>query len=78
MEEEWLCFNEDPDGRRGKQTSKRITLGVRSMIDLQRFISETWPDELCCEWYFPRVSPSFALYFLLPPPPAVSSVLTRS
>lgn len=49
--EGWLVMHDDPNGRAGRHSSKRLTLGVRSMLDLQRFITETWPDELSCKWY---------------------------
>ena len=54
VEEGWLTLKDDPNGRGGRHTSKRVSLGVRAMMDLKRFVLETWPaDELCCVWYFP-------------------------
>ena len=30
---------------------ENLCQGVRSMLDLQRFVTESWPaDELCCVW----------------------------
>ena len=49
--EGWLDMQDDPNGRGGRHTAKRLTLGVRSIIDLQHFISDTWRDDLCCEWF---------------------------
>jgi hypothetical protein len=48
VDEGWLIFHDAENARNAR--SKRLTLGLRAMIDLQHFITTTWPEELCCVW----------------------------
>jgi hypothetical protein len=51
VDEGWLEMQNAPNSRGARHSSKLVTLGRRSMIDLQRFITDTWStEELCCVW----------------------------